>query len=262
MSHLASESDECFILVKAQPHRSSNYFETVCCAGIGSDGRWRRQYPVPYRILDPSQKFGRWQWISYKYSTTPRDRRRESQKVIPESIVLGSKLKRSERAHFLNPLVRASLAEADSRNESLAIVRPQSFEFGWNRKTDAELADERIKHAALANQLSMFDQTAKPLDPCPYQFEVRWRSQDGSEHRHTSDDWESAQAFRNFSRSHDEKAALGALRDNYLDYFKRGLVLAFSTHKRRNATHGTPNQWLLVGLVRLDHSSQPDLFLS
>ena len=48
---MAAEIDECVILIKAQPHRSSRYFETVCCAGVGRDQMWRRQYPVPFRIL-------------------------------------------------------------------------------------------------------------------------------------------------------------------------------------------------------------------
>jgi len=67
----SSALDECFILVKAQPHRSSAYFETVCCAGIGRDGKWRRQYPVPFRILNDIQKFRRWDWIEYLYTTSP-----------------------------------------------------------------------------------------------------------------------------------------------------------------------------------------------
>jgi hypothetical protein len=101
-----SASDECFILVKAQPHRSSAYFETVCCAGIGRDGKWRRQYPVPFRILNDIQKFRRWDWIEYLYTTSPNDKRWESQKVIPDSLVVGKQVKKSERAPFINPLVR------------------------------------------------------------------------------------------------------------------------------------------------------------
>ncbi|WP_420434154.1 hypothetical protein [Hyphobacterium sp.] len=261
MSHLESQEDECFILVKAQPHRSSNYFETVCCAGIGRDGKWRRQYPVPFRILNQSQKFGRWQWIRYRYSTSPKDRRRESQKVVPESISLGEKLRQGERARFLNPLVRSSLSEADARGESLTIVRPVKFEFISTKKKEEDIETERAKHAHLANQLSIWDKTARPLDPCPYEFIVNWTSESGSKHQHIADDWESAQAFRNFERQYGEEAALEALSGKYRDYFERGLVCAFSTHKRRNATFGTKNQWLLVGLIRLDRSPQGDMFL-
>jgi hypothetical protein len=262
LSHLESREDECFILVKAQPHRSSNYFETVCCAGVGRDGKWRRQYPVPFRILDPSQKFRRWQWIRYRYSTSPKDRRRESQKVVPESITLGNELRHSERARFLNSLVRSSLSEADKRDESLTIVRPVSFKFSWTRKNDEDIEMERAKHAQLANQLSIWDKTARPMDPCPYEFIVNWTSEIGSTHQHIADDWESAQAFRNFERQYGESAALEALRSKYHDYFGRGLVCAFSTHRRRNSTFHTKNQWLLVGLIRLDRSLQGDMFLS
>lgn len=256
-----SQADECFILVKAQPHRSSKYSETVCCAGIGRDGKWRRQYPVPFRILDPAQKFGRWQWISYRFTTTEKDRRIESQKVLPESIVLGKEVPKRERSSFLNPLIRPSLSEADDRDESLALIRPDSFDFSWKRKTDAEIYDERIKHAELANQLSLLDHTARPLEPCPFEFKVHWKDGAGIRRNHICDDWETAQALRNFSRRYGESEALKLLHDKYQDYYKRGLALAFSTHSRRNKIYGTKNQWLLVGLIRLDHSPQGDFLL-
>lgn len=261
MSHLSSEKDECFILIKAQPHRSSNYFETVCCAGVGRDSRWRRQYPVPFRILASEQKFSRWQWISYDFSRSKRDLRRESQKVIPESIVVAGTVPKRERAHFLNPLIRESLDEADARDESLTLIRPDSFELSWKRKSDSDLYDERIKHARLASQLSIFDKTAKPLDPCPFEFSVRWSDQNGKQHRHVCDDWETAQALRNFSRRFGESKALITLQEKYNDYFDRGLVLAFSTHSRRNKTFGSSNQWLLVGMIRIDRTNQPDMFI-
>lgn len=260
MSHLESKPDECFILVKAQPHRSSNYFETVCCAGVGRDGKWRRQYPVPFRILNNSQKFRRWEWIEYRYSTSPNDRRAESQKVVPESIVPRGLVRTSERSAFLNPLVRETLAEANARRESLTILRPIELEFTWQKKPEDELEEERSKHAILASQISMFDVAAKPLDPCPYIFKVCWKDVAGEIHNHISDDWESAQAFRNFRARYGEQSALTMLRDKYVDYLSRGLVLAFSTHKRRNETFGTSNQWLLVGLIRLDKAPQGDLF--
>jgi hypothetical protein len=66
-----SKKDECCVVIKAQPHRSSKYFETVCCAGIGRDGKWRRQYPVPFRVLKDKQKFTRWDWIEYEYVFRP-----------------------------------------------------------------------------------------------------------------------------------------------------------------------------------------------
>lgn len=262
MNQKTLERDECFILVKAQPHRSSKYFETVCCAGVGRDGTWRRQYPVPFRILNDSQKFRRWDWIRYQYTVSLDDKRQESQKVLPESLVVGKQVKKSERARFLNPLVRDSFDDADGRGESLVLIRPKKLEITWVEKSDNEIAEERAKHAALAAQMSLFDATAKPLQPCPVQFIAHWQDSKGMDRRHECDDWETSTAFNRFEREDGRQKAFEFIRTKYEDeYFNAGLVLAFSTHSRRNVTFGTTNQWLLVGLIRLDLDSQADLLL-
>lgn len=92
---------------------------------------------------------------------------------------------------------------------------------------------------------------------------VKWTDQDGRSRRHEADDWEGVGAFWNFRRLYGEAEALKTLERKYEDeYFPKGLALAFSTHKRRNVTHGAANQWLLVGLIRLDEDRQPDFFLT
>lgn len=121
---------------------------------------------------------------------------------------------------------------------------------------------ERVRHAELANQLSIFDKTAKPLDPCPIQFILKWKDADGKSRQHECDDWETSSAFMRFQREHGEERAIEILRDKYENqYFSAGLALAFSTHKRRNKMVAANNQWLLVGLIRLDENLQRDLFL-
>ncbi len=248
--------------MKALPHRSSNYAETVCCAGIGHDAKWRRLYPVQFRILDNEQKFKRWQWISYSYTTTKKDARVESQKVVPESITTKGMLKSKERVSILNLIMRNTLKEADRNEESLTLLRPKTIEFGWVAKSDGELSEERIKHAALAKQLSLLDKVeAAPLNPCPYQFNVKWLDQNDCKHNHTCDDWETSTAFfvRQKSLGTDE-LALSSLKETYEQhYMQSGMALAFSTHSRRNVTYGIANQWLLVGMIRIDESAQSDL---
>lgn len=255
-----SQSDRCVIIVKAQPHRSSAYFETVCTAGIGADGKWRRQYPVPFRILNNPQKYKRWDWIDYVFSKPTKDQRNESQKVIPESIKVSGHLSIKERK-FLTRLIRENFEDADARNESLTLLRPSVIDLTWKKKSQNELEDERRKHRALADQMSFFDTTARPIEPCPFQFSLRWREENGQFHRHENDDWESAAAFMKFQRLYGEDKALETLKSKYEnEYMPRGLVLAFSTHERRNVTNNTSNQWLLVGLIRLDNEDHTDLF--
>lgn len=254
--------DECVILIKAQPHRSSQYFETVCCAGVGRDRKWRRQYPVPFRILKEDQKFGRWQWIEYDFVKPKEDRRRESQKVLSNTLRATTQMKSSERADFLAPFVYGSLAEADSANDSLALVRPVEVQLTAKPKSVAELAEETEKHRLLASQLSLLegDEATEPLKPCRMQFTVQWKDQYGKSHRQECDDWETSAAFNRFEPLYDETRAIQFLKQKYEEqYFKAGLVLGFSTHKRRNVENNTRNQWLLVGLIRLDETTQSSL---
>ena len=46
-----SGTERVVILVKAAPHPSRRYQETVCCAGVTTEGEWRRLYPVRFRHL-------------------------------------------------------------------------------------------------------------------------------------------------------------------------------------------------------------------
>ncbi|MBN2974375.1 hypothetical protein JW805_20485 [Roseomonas aeriglobus] len=47
---MAAANDECFILIKRSLIALANILR-LCCAGVGRDRKWRRQYPVPFRIL-------------------------------------------------------------------------------------------------------------------------------------------------------------------------------------------------------------------
>ncbi|MEZ5893444.1 MAG: hypothetical protein R3C58_09950 [Parvularculaceae bacterium] len=248
--------------MKALPHLSGSYAETVCCAGIGHDAKWRRLYPVQFRILEDGQKFRRWQWISYEYTTSRKDARIESQKVVPESIETGGVLKSNERIRILNAIMRPSLDDASDKNESLALLRPKSINFSWIKKSDSRLENERAKHEVRARQLSLIDKVeAQPLIPSPYEFRVKWIDQDNTRHEHACDDWETSTAF--FVRRRalgNDNAALESLRETYeIQYMRDGMALAFSTHSRRNITFGDRNQWLLVGMIRIDETKQQDL---
>src|SRR5690242_17431107 len=69
---------EAIILVKASPHVSQKYGETVCCAGVTLAGEWVRLYPVTFRRLDDAKKFKRWDHIRFKWRAPKDDRRPES----------------------------------------------------------------------------------------------------------------------------------------------------------------------------------------
>lgn len=254
MSRLVSTQDECVILVKALPHRSSNYFETVCCAGVGHDMKWRRLYPVAFRILNDDQKFRRWNWISYRFTAPSKDTRRESQKVDHDTIVVSKQLRDSERSSLARRLTRESTIEAESRGESLTLLKPEDVRFTWKRKSERALEREAQRHATLAQQTSLFNKTAEPLKLCPYEFSFEWRDATGIAKRHTCDDWETSTAFFRRRELHGEQEGLLSLKRTYEeDYPQRGMRFALGTHSRRS------NQWLLVGVLRVDENTQTEL---
>lgn len=176
--------------------------------------------------------------------------------MLPESIVAGSLLKESERANFLRPLLRSSFDEANERRESLTLIRPRELTLIAKDKSASDLASERQKHKELADQLSLFDSTAQPLEPCPVSFTLQWVDQDGKRRNHECDDWETSTAYSRFQRSYGSREAVRILQGKYESYLAKGLALAFSTHSRRNIEFGSVNQWLLVGLIRLDATEQ------
>lgn len=217
---------------------------------------------MPYRILHDAQKFGRWSWIRYRFVRSDTDPRAESQKVLPETLEVGESIRPIERANFLQPLIRRSFAEADAQRESLTLLRPMQLELRAIAKPDSEIRAESQKHKELADQMSLFDKTAQPLTPCAMRFVVDWRDQEGKRRLHECDDWETSAAFNRFEREYGPKEAIQILKRKYEEeYFKAGLVLGFSTHSRRNIEFGDQNQWLLVGLIRLDESAQSSLLL-
>lgn len=260
MSRLSSQKDGCFIVVKALPHRSSKHFETVCCAGVGRDLKWRRQYPVPYRLLEGDQKFRRWDWIDYEFTSPKNDPRWESQRVVPDSIKISAKVREAERETILNKIMRENLEEASARDESLALVRPEAIRMRAFRKTEKMLTKEREDHRRLAAQGSLFGPPVRPLNPCPFRFRLSWNEPGKQTRHHTCDDWETSTAFFRFQRSKGEQEAIREVSRVYQEFFEKGLALAFSTHSYRNKHYAKSDQWLLVGMIRLNRTDQGTLF--
>lgn len=249
MSRQRRQTDECLILIKANPHLSSRYFETVCCAGVGRDGKWRRQYPISFRILEDAQKFNRWSWIKYDFIKPKDDDRKESQKVQDDSIVVTGQAKAKDRTKSLESLIYSSFSKPEENSDSLTLIRPISSKFHWERRDQEEMTKTAEKHAAVANQMSLFSKDAKPMAQCPYKFHFRWTDENNKTWNSTCDDWESsATFFQRRRRLGSEQKALESMAETFnQDYPSKGMALAFSTHSRRNW------QWLLVGILRADH---------
>ncbi|MEP7129311.1 MAG: hypothetical protein ABI729_10600, partial [Chitinophagales bacterium] len=80
------EEHRVLIWGKTYPELSTKYYETVCTGGTLEDGRFVRLYPIPFRYLQDSQSFDKFQWVKVRMRKDDQDQRPESYKVDPESI--------------------------------------------------------------------------------------------------------------------------------------------------------------------------------
>jgi hypothetical protein len=236
------------MLVKAMPNPSQKYGETVCCAGVTADGKWKRLYPVRFRQLDT--KFQRWNWVAYKYRRPNGDTRAESCHVFEDTICVDGKLKNDdERAKLLSPLVSPSTAEAAERGLSLTLVRPSTSRFHYKRKSQAVIDAERAGYERVLRQASFLDDDLDALEPTPYAFAFTFEDAAGK-HTNACGDWETSATFWKLKKSHGEEAALRHLSEMYNEtYPSKGMVFAMGTVKAR------PKQWLLLGVIRLNELS-------
>lgn len=243
---LLSGHEKVLNLVKAVPHAGHRQGETVCCAGVTENGEWRRQYPVHFRRLE--SQFGRWDWIEYDWiSPKQGDLRRESRRVQEHTIATGAKMAPSERARFLNPLVVPSMKAAAELGMSLALIRPVKPRFRFKAKTEGCIAAEKKKYKAAAAQLSMLDAELAALEPCPYAFKFDYQTEDGVSHEMACEDWETAAMFNKWQRTEGTKTALDQMSVVFNEkYPAAGMAFAMGTHSRH------PDQWLLIGVLRLD----------
>lgn len=68
-------------------------------------------------------------------------------------------------------------------------------------------------------------------------------------------DWETSATFWKLRRDYGEEHALGHLKQTYEEeYFSKGMALALGTVAKR------AQQWLLLGIIRLDEARQSPLF--
>lgn len=242
--------ERAIILVKAWPQPSTKYGETVCCAGVTPEGEWRRLFPIRFRNLQGSAQFKRWDVLEYQPEKPKSDRRRESRHVHEQSLKSAGRLSESRRADMLSPLIRSSYEEAAMQGDSLTLIRPKNFSLGWKIKPPSKLEAERSARAKTLMQGSLLEKELATLEPCPYDLFVHFTDATGP-HRMQCGDWETPATFFKWRKMYGEIEALSKLKSKYEnEYPQGGVAFAMGTMNRY------PKTWMLLGIIRLDHSDQ------
>jgi hypothetical protein len=83
---VAPDHQRILILCKTYPSPSARYVETSCVAGMDEQGRLIRLFPVPFRLVEDTQQFKKWQWISARVRRAQDDARPESHRLSVDTI--------------------------------------------------------------------------------------------------------------------------------------------------------------------------------
>lgn len=211
------EKKQVLITVKTYPNPSKKYSETVCCAGIDIDtGQWIRLYPVPFRDLDRSKKFKKYNIIEVGCWKSAGDPRIESYKVDCDSILIvrqidtGKGRQWKERKTIVLPTVSSSfcsiLCDA-GHNKSLGMFKARDIVFSWRKSSPKDQAKKKAHYA----QLSFLDRQKEPIEDIPFDFHYGFKcngSPDCPGHTLPIRDWELFQSYRDWRQQYDTQSLL------------------------------------------------------
>ena len=128
-----AERLKLLVTAKTYPQPSATYQETVCTAGIASDGRWIRLYPIQFRYWAPEKQYSLYDWIEVTTRKRPpyKDNRKESYSPLGDVQVVGQASKANNWAErrrlvlpYASPSVEYLQAAYGRDGTSLGLVQP------------------------------------------------------------------------------------------------------------------------------------------
>ena len=272
------ERQRILVTVKTYPTLSRKYGETVCTAGIREDGTWVRIYPVPFRRLNESEQYRKFDWIECPLVRRTADPRPESfspadpSELTPVGHIDTSDKWRERRRLLLQTAqvydrLDRLIEGAKSNTLSLAVFKPTKVtDFIWEQE-DRDWNQERLHQMrALYSQLALFEddswrQTFQLIPKLPYSFSYRFEDSTGKRSELQVLDWEAGALYWNCLKSTEdvEDAALAKVRNKYLDTFlKTDLHFFLGTTQQFHQV--APNPWVIVGVFPIPDDPQQRLF--
>jgi hypothetical protein len=244
---------------------AKNGAEVSCTAGVTSDGKWIRLFPIPYRFLDEDKQFRKYQWIEVDTLRAKGDPRPESYKLNADTIVICEAVPSTsgwrDRWSLVRPLLATSLCELQEQRDlhghpTLGLFKPARIyrliiepvkSPNWTEKQLAYLQQEMLFHESPATK----------LEKVPYDFKYEFQCAHPSCRGHSMicTDWEMSQSYRRWRREYGaewEKA--------FRNRYEREMIDKFDTHFYVGTIHQHPGALIVIGLFYPPHVKQADLF--
>jgi len=261
------------ISVKTYPNLSRKYEEVVCTAGFLEDGSWIRIYPIPFRNLDYTHQYRKYDWLEIDLVKNTKDFRPESFRPAnierPGEIVghWGTKKNWAARKTIALKNVYTNLSKLidEAKNPdvrtSLATFKPTDL-------IDFIIVEEKAKHwdknkLEIGKQFNLFGSKKRKevLLKLPYKFYYRFKDDEKRESKMMIEDWEIGALFWNClgENEGDEKAACEKVKQKYWEDFAHTKDLYFylgTTFQHHNVA---PNPFLIIGTFHPQMETQLSL---
>jgi len=269
--------EQILIIAKTYPTPSKKYDETVCTAGLRTNGSWVRIYPVPFRKLDYDKQYKKFQWIEADIERNHKDFRPESYKLKKHDGIRilhdiptdkdGTWRQRRDilcRNVYRNKAQLLTDAYSHAKHTSLAVFKPARItdlicvpckEREWNKNTIASIN-------ARAQQVDLFLGAQNPFEvvkKVPYEFSYELFDDTGAKSTLQIIDWEIGMLFWKCLKSSDgdEKKACEKVRMKYWDDFaqKKDIYLVLGTTLEFHSKKA-PNPFVIIGVFPPAHNLQ------
>ena len=254
------------IAVRTYPVPARSGAEVSCTAGITTDGKWIRLFPLPYRFLEEDQRFRKYQWIDVETTRATNDPRPESHKLKADSIVIGSTIspadgwreRRKLFHHLMGPTFCGLQKQRDEQLwPTLGIIKPRKITRLIIEQTSSTWNNKEL---AALSQLDLFFTAPKTqLEKLPVIFKYEFVCEDAAcpGHACTCTDWELGQSYRKWKRQYGDQ-----WEDAFRLRYETEMRDKFDTHFFVGNLHQYPNAWIVVGLFYPPKPApvEPDLF--
>ena len=217
---------DVLVVVKAYPNPSKRYVETVCTAGIDiNNKKWIRLYPVPFRDLEKSRKFKKYDIIRVDVEKSSSDPRPESYKINSDSIKvirsISSKNGWKERKEYVLPMKVKSMCEIQRECKecgvSLGMIKPNRVDLIWEKVTQGWKSGVEEQYA----QLSLFNPQKQVIEKIPYVFRYKYYCENEpgcNGHSQCIVDWEIGESYRSWLKTYKtEEKTLAKIKEKWID---------------------------------------------
>jgi hypothetical protein len=246
------------ITVKTYPTLTTDYEESVCTAGITKEGKWIRICPIPYRSMDYSNQYKKYDWIEAEIEKNKTDFRPESYKLksFNSEIKIIDHLDTANNWQVRKKLILKNvefdlniiIKDAKDRKKltSLSVFKPtRILDFKFTEVSRIWKIDKLKK----LEQLNIFNKNGKVINKLPYKFIYIFEDVNKKESKMMIEDWELGALFwKGLEIKSSEKEALQYVKDKYLDYMvtKCDLYFFLGTTKIHHLT--SKNPFFIIGL--------------